>query len=84
MMRAFVGVGTSPAVSVSGTVTFKDGAKVLGSSQVNLQGIATFSTSSLAIGTHPLTATYAGAGDYAPSTSPVVNEVVRYQLLPAP
>jgi probable HAF family extracellular repeat protein len=84
MMRAFVGTGASPAVSVSGTVTFKDGTKVLGSSQINLQGLATFSTSSLAIGTHPLTATYAGEGDYAPGTSQVVNEVVRYQLLPAP
>jgi hypothetical protein len=59
----------------SGTVTFYDGASSLGSNPV-AAGVATFSTSSLAIGPHSLTATFSGIPGWAGSTSPVLNETI--------
>ena len=61
----------------AGTVTFYDGSSVLGTASLGLSGTATFSTSSLAVGTHPLTAVLATGTDFSGSTSPVVNEVVQ-------
>ncbi len=60
----------------TGTVTFKDGTTVLGTGTLNAAGQATFTTSALAIGTHPITAVYAGAGSDLGSTSAVLNQVV--------
>lgn len=45
---------------VTGTVTFTDGSSVLGTSTVNASGVAVFSTSSLAVGPHTITAVYGG------------------------
>jgi hypothetical protein len=59
----------------SGTVTFYDGASSLGSNPV-AAGVATFSTSSLALGPHSLTATFSGIPGWAGSTSPVLNETI--------
>jgi len=56
--------GTSP----TGTVTFKDGGTTVGSSALN-GGVATLSASSLALGSHTLTAEYAGDTNNDPSTS---------------
>jgi hypothetical protein len=44
-----------------GAVTFMDGSTVLGSAPLS-NGIATFSTTTLRVGTHALTATYSGDG----------------------
>lgn len=60
-----------------GIVTFYDGGSVLGTASLGLNGTATFSTSSLGIGTHPLTAMLTTGADFSGSTSPVVNEVVQ-------
>ena len=57
----------SPATA-SGTVTFFDGAITLGSGALS-GGIATFSTSGLAAGSHSITATYGGNASYNSSTS---------------
>jgi parallel beta-helix repeat protein len=65
--------GMAPA----GTVTFYDGSSVLGTASLDLSGTATFSTSSLAVGTHPLTAVLTTGADFSGSTSPVVNEVIQ-------
>lgn len=65
--------GTSP----TGTVQFKDGIANLGSPVTLSGGVATFSTSALTQGTHPVTAVYGGDVDDAASTSPVVNQVVN-------
>lgn len=59
----------------SGTVTFRDGATVLGSGTL-AAGQATLVTSALTGGSHPLTAAYGGDTTYAPSTSPTVTETV--------
>jgi predicted outer membrane repeat protein len=61
----------------TGTVTFFDGGTVLGTGTVT-SGMATFTTSSLAAGTHPITATYNGDVNFASSTSsPPQNQVVN-------
>jgi hypothetical protein len=58
-----------------GTVTFRDGSVTIG--QVRLtNGVAVLQTSTLAAGTHNLTAIWFGDGNNIGSTSPVVAEVV--------
>jgi hypothetical protein len=39
-------------------------------------GVATFTTATLAVGTHSITAMYAGATNILASTSPVLTQVV--------
>jgi len=64
----------SPA-SATGSVKFFDGATLLAT--VNLSaGSGTFITSSLAPGTHSITAVYGGSTNLAGSTSPVLSQVV--------
>jgi hypothetical protein len=43
---------------VSGTVNFSDGATLLGTGTLNGSGVATFSTTALAVGTHSITAAF--------------------------
>ena len=62
----------------SGTVAFKDGTTTLGTGTVNPPThIATFTTSTLAVGTHHVTASYGGDTDFKTSTSAVLNQVVN-------
>lgn len=61
----------------TGTVSFFDGATNLGSSSLNSAGVATLSTSTLAIGTHSITASYGGDSNFASSTSQVLSQVVQ-------
>jgi sugar lactone lactonase YvrE len=60
----------------SGTVVFNDGSVSIGQAQLNAQGVATLATSSLAVGTHTITAMYLGNGNYNPSTSAALQHVV--------
>jgi hypothetical protein len=53
----------------TGTVTFLDGATNLGPGTLNGSGSTTFSTSTLAVGTHSITAQYGGDANFATSTS---------------
>lgn len=65
----------------TGTVTFKNGSVVLGSSAlVGDPAIASFTTSSLSVGTHPLTAIYEGDTNFASSTSGVLNQAIKSLL----
>src|SRR5437867_4492822 len=65
----------SPAAGVpTGTVTFRDGATVLGTATL-VNGSASISISTLAAGSHPLTAAYGGSATFAASTSAVVTQV---------
>src|SRR5205809_1924571 len=67
----------APAVGLpTGTVTFRDGATVLGTVTL-LNGSASLVTSTLTVATHPLTATYNGSATFAVSTSATVNQVVN-------
>lgn len=63
--------------TATGTVTFKDGTKTLGTGTVNSSNKATYTTSTLAVGTHSITATYGGDTHYKTSTSPVLSQVVN-------
>lgn len=57
-------------------VTFKAGSVVLGSVGLSW-GVAKVTTSVLAVGTHPITATYAGDVNYASAKSAVIDQVVN-------
>jgi parallel beta-helix repeat protein len=60
----------------TGTVTFMDGTTVLGSGTLN-DGVATYSTSSLSVGTHSITAVYSGDDNFKTSTSGVLKQRVK-------
>jgi len=62
-------VSTSSGPVSSGTVTFDDGSVQIGTGSVNSQGVATFSTSQLAIGTHSLATYYVENAQYHASQS---------------
>ena len=65
----------------TGTVSFFDGATQIGSSKLNSSGVATLMTSTLAVGTHSLTASYSGDTNFAPSTSAGLPQVVHGALV---
>jgi sugar lactone lactonase YvrE len=72
----FTATVSSTAGTPTGSVTFLDSGTVLGTGAVNASGVATFTTSTLTVGTHPVTAAYAGATNFAASTSTVDSQVV--------
>jgi hypothetical protein len=61
----------------TGTVTFMDGATELGTGTVNSSKKATFATTSLAEGTHSITAVYSGDSNFNSDTSGAVSEKVN-------
>ena len=77
---ADLGQAVSCTATVSGgangeSVDFLDGATQIGVGAIS-SGVATFSTTGLAVGTHSLTAEYVGDGTYNPSTSNAVSESI--------
>ncbi len=67
---------TSPGTP-TGTITFLDNGVVIGTANLNGSAVATFTTSSLTISTHPITATYPATGNFASDTSNTVSQVIR-------
>lgn len=63
--------------SPSGTIQFYDGSTLLGSSSTNAGGLATFIISSLALGSHNITAAFTGDTSNSPSVSSVLVQVVK-------
>ncbi len=61
----------------AGTVNFFDGTTSLGTSGLDGTGAASFTTASLAEGTHSITGTYSGDGNFVTSTSPVLSQIVQ-------
>jgi hypothetical protein len=61
----------------TGTVSFFDGTTKIGNSNLNGSAVASLTTSTLAEGTHSITATYNGDANFAISTSPVLDQVVE-------
>ena len=53
--------------TVAGFVTFRSENGILGSGSVGAGGVATFSTASVAVGTHTITASYVGNANYQSS-----------------
>jgi hypothetical protein len=66
--------------TATGTVEFREGAVVLGSGSLS-GGTASFTTSALTVGTHPITAFYLGDSNHSASNSAPLNQVVN--ALPA-
>lgn len=60
----------------SGTVAFADGTTALGSGGLNASGIATFTTSSLIVASHSITAQYGGDTTYAPGTPATLTQII--------
>jgi sugar lactone lactonase YvrE len=60
----------------SGAVSFLDGDTVLGSATI-AAGVASFTTTSLAIGPHTITAVYSGDANYLPVTSAALTQVIQ-------
>ena len=73
----FTGTVSSTYETPSGTVTFYTGSTVLGTATLGNNGTASFTTSTLAVGTDPITISYGGATNYATSTSVVLNQMVN-------
>lgn len=60
----------------TGTVSFYDGAALLGTGTLNGAGQATFTTSTLSIATHAITAVYSGDGNFKGGMSAALTQAV--------
>src|SRR5262249_48620738 len=60
-----------------GTVTFQDGATVIGTGILDGSGQVTFSTATLSVGTHFITAVYSSDANFAGSTSAAYSQIVK-------
>ncbi len=72
----FTATVTSPTTTPTGKVTFMDGSTALKTVSLT-NGTASYSTTTLAVGSHNITAVYAGNTDVAGSTSPVLVQTVN-------
>jgi len=61
----------------TGTVTFKDGSSTLGTGALDGTGHATFTTSTLSVAGHSITAVYGGDASFNGSTSAIVTQTVN-------
>ncbi|WP_035348106.1 Ig-like domain repeat protein [Edaphobacter aggregans] len=75
LSQAVTFTATLSATAATGTVTFHDGSSVLGTGAVN-GGVAVFTTSTLTVGTHTITATYGGDTAYSTASSGPLSQVI--------
>ncbi len=68
---------TSASGTPTGVVTFLDGSTPLGTGTLNASGVATLATATLAAGSHPIAAAYAGDNNFIAATSGSLTEVVE-------
>jgi len=73
----FTATVSSGSGTPAGDVTFFDGASPLGTATLDGSGVATFSTSALAAGSHPVTATYAASAIHASSSSTELTQTIQ-------
>lgn len=74
-LNATVSAAASGQAIPTGSVVFMEGTSTLGTGTLS-GGVASISTSSLAVGTHLITAIYGGSSSYGSSMSPVLTQVV--------
>lgn len=72
-----VRVQSTASGTATGTVTLLDGTTTIGSTALPSNGTAQFTVNSLTIGSHSISATYAGDANFAGSTSATVTETVN-------
>jgi beta-glucanase (GH16 family) len=77
VFTAAVSVVAPGAGTLTGNVQFKDGTTNLGTTVAVSNGSATFSTSSLTVGAHSITAVYSGDGNFAGSTGSLPTQTVN-------
>ncbi len=68
-------LATVNSLTPSGSVTFRDGANALGVVTLDGTGMATFTTSSLAVGTHSINFTYPGDTNFASATATLTETI---------
>jgi len=73
LQAAITAAGSVP----TGAVTFRDGSIALGTATIGANGIASIVTSLLGVGTHSITANYAGSANVLASSSPVFAQIVN-------
>jgi len=61
----------------TGMVSFLDGTTLLAAVSLNGSGVASLTTSALAVGTHSISATYAGDAIYAASSAAPIQQIVQ-------
>ena len=72
----FTATITSGSGTPTGILTFKDGATIIGTATL-AGGVAVFTTSALTVGTHSITAIYAGNFTFAGSTSAALAQTIN-------
>jgi sugar lactone lactonase YvrE len=72
----FTAVISSASPNISGPVTFMDGATVIASGPLNASGVATYTTSMLTVGSHSVSATYAGDANHAAANTASLTELI--------
>lgn len=70
---------TNNTATPSGSVSFQEGATTLGTATLNSSGKGCFTTSTLSLGDHHLTASYGGDGSFSPSTSAPLTVTIQVQ-----
>ncbi len=73
---ATVGVVAPGAGTPTGTVTFEDGATILGTDTLS-GALATYTTSALSVGSHSITVVYGGDPNFSGSTSTAIAQAVN-------
>ena len=73
-----ISAGASPDGAITGLVTFSEGSLILGTAQVNTSGIASIAVSTLAVGTHNISASYPGNTNYASSISSILVQSITF------
>src|SRR5207248_2572390 len=73
---ATVSAASGPAPT-TGTVSFRDGGLEIGTGNVGAGGVATFTTSTLAAGSHPITAVFLAQTGFNTSTSTTATEALN-------
>jgi len=69
---------TSPLGIPTGDVQFSDGSTVLGAQLISSTGLSSYTTSSLAVGSHTITAAYQPTGVFSPTTASLIQQVNGY------
>jgi Bacterial Ig-like domain (group 3) len=72
----FTATVSGPDTMPTGTVTFMDGATAIGTGTLNASGVATFATTTLAGGSHTITAVYSGDTNFNTVSSSAVTHAV--------
>nr|WP_244422839.1 IPT/TIG domain-containing protein [Bradyrhizobium sp. ORS 278] len=75
----FTATVTAVSGTATGTVTFADGGSPIGSATLSA-GVATLTISMLAVGSHSITASYAGSTLFSASTSPALAQTVNVPI----